>query len=308
MFSVIIPLYNKKQFVSRSIESVLNQSFIDFEIIVVDDGSIDGGGEFVAAQYGPKIRLIRQANQGVSAARNTGIQHANFDYLAFLDADDVWHPDFLFWMHFVLEKFPEVRMAGSSYSNSELPEKFKDPRISVIDDYFSQADYNTLFTSSSTVIHKSFFELKEGFKTHLTKGEDIDVWLRAFDLFRKACYVHAPLMFYDLKASGSLETKPKLERTIFSEMYQEEYAISDHFPSWLTFRDKYLTLNLFQYFDQKENFLAGKILLKRRINSYPFSQIPYLLPFSFFKYALPNPVLKKLIRNYLKFCFRYLIK
>lgn len=286
----------------------MNQSFSDFEIIVVDDGSTDGGGEFVAAQYGEKVKLIIQDNQGVSAARNKGIQNAGFEYIAFLDADDLWHRDFLFWMHHIIEKFPDVSMLGSSYSNVALPEKFDNPVISEIEDYYAQADYNTLFTSSSTVIHQNFFKNREGFKTHLKKGEDIDVWLRAFDWFKKAYYVRAPLMFYDLKASDSLKSNPNLYQTVFSEMYHEDYAISDYFPSWQTFRDKYLLLNLFQYFDKKENYPIAKKLLRQRNNSYPMSQLPYFLPFSFFSYILPNPGLKKLVRNYLKFCFRYIYK
>lgn len=275
---------------------------------MVDDGSTDGGGEFVAAQYGSKVKLIFQDNQGVSAARNKGIQNAGFEYIAFLDADDLWHRDFLYWMHHVMEKFPDVGMLGSSYSNEDLPEKFENPVISEIEDYFEQADYNTLFTSSSTVIHQSFFKNREGFKTHLKRGEDIDVWLRAFDWFKKAYYVRAPLMFYDLKASESMKSNPNLHQTVFSEMYKEDYAISDYFHSWQTFRDKYLLLNLFQYFDKKENYPIAKKLLRQRNNSYPMSRLPYLLPFSFFSFILPNPGLKKLVRNYLKFCFRYIYK
>lgn len=286
----------------------MNQSFADFEIIVVDDGSTDGGGELVTSQYGNKVRLISQPNQGVSSARNTGIKNASFEYLAFLDADDVWHPDFLFWMHFIIENFPGIGMLGSSYSNIGLLEKYDNPKISLIEDYFSQADYNTLFTSSSTVLRKDFFENKEGFKTHLTKGEDVDVWFRAFDWFKKACYVHVPLMFYDTKASGSVMSHPALEQTIFTDMFKEDYGISAHFSSWKTFRDKYLILNLFQHFDSVHNFSIGKKLLRQRLNSYPLSQLPYLLPYSFYRFALVRPRLKKLVRNYLKFCFRYIYK
>mgnify|MGYP003661299564 CR=1 FL=1 len=99
MFSVIIPLYNKKHYVSRAIDSVLNQTFQDFEVIVVNDESTDGGVELVKEKYGEQVHLLNQKNQGVSVARNTGIEQAQFPYIAFLDADDYWHSDFLFWMN-----------------------------------------------------------------------------------------------------------------------------------------------------------------------------------------------------------------
>jgi glycosyltransferase involved in cell wall biosynthesis len=308
MFSVIIPLYNKAPFIMRAIDSVLNQTFQDFEIIVVNDGSTDGGESLVEGYKSKSIKLISQKNQGVSAARNTGIKEAKFPYIAFLDADDYWHPDYLFWMTSVLDKYPEAGMLGSSYSNEELPGKILNPTILEIDDYFKRAVHNTLFTSSSTVIRSDFFDKNQGFKSHLTRGEDIDVWLRAFDWFQKAYYVKAPLMHYDLEASDSLKLSPDLQQTIFAEMFKSHYAISTKSIEWITFRDKYLALNLFQYFDSSANFSVGKKLLSQMTNSYPLSKSLYQLPFSFFKMALRHSGLKKLIRNYLKFCFRYLYR
>ncbi|WBL41301.1 glycosyltransferase family A protein [Algoriphagus halophytocola] len=306
MFSVIIPLFNKAPYIQRAIDSVLNQSLQDFEIIVVNDGSTDGGEELVKDNYGDQVILFNQTNQGVSAARNRGIAQSKFDFIAFLDADDYWHPEYLFWMNHVLEEFPNAGLLGSSYANEQLPDKILEPTILEITDYFKTAVENTLFTSSSTIIHRDFFTDKVGFKSNLTKGEDIDLWLRAFDWTKKAYYVQAPLMHYDLEASGSVEVIPNLDCTIFTEMFKIEYEIPSDNPCWLVFRDKYLTLNLFQYFDSEANFFKGQNLLKERTNSYPLSQIPYLLPFFFFKFALRDPSLKKLIRNYLKFCFRYI--
>ena len=93
--SVIIPLFNKAQYVTRAIDSVFAQTYQDFEIVVVDDGSTDGGPELVQKYRDPRLRLVRQPNQGPGAARNCGIQETTAPYLAFLDADDEWLPDFL---------------------------------------------------------------------------------------------------------------------------------------------------------------------------------------------------------------------
>lgn len=93
--SVIVPLYNKGQTIQRSLESITAQTFPDFEGIIVDDGSTDSGPEIVAAYPDPRFRLIRQTNAGPGAARNRGLTEAQAPLVAFLDADDVWHPEYL---------------------------------------------------------------------------------------------------------------------------------------------------------------------------------------------------------------------
>ena len=96
MLSVVIPLYNKEHTILRTIYSVITQTYADFEVIVVDDGSKDAGARLLAEHvHDGRIRIVRQENQGVSAARNRGVAESQYEYIAFLDADDEWLPTYL---------------------------------------------------------------------------------------------------------------------------------------------------------------------------------------------------------------------
>jgi glycosyltransferase involved in cell wall biosynthesis len=107
--SVVIPTYNRAQFVTKAIDSVLSQTFTDYEIIVVDDGSTDNTKETLK-QYRDKIKYIYQENSGVSTARNTGIKNSTGPWLAFLDSDDKWLPEYLSTQMEQAGQFPEICM------------------------------------------------------------------------------------------------------------------------------------------------------------------------------------------------------
>jgi GT2 family glycosyltransferase len=115
MVSVIVPLFNKVSYVKRSIDSILRQTHGDFEIIVVDDGSTDGGDQVVAGIGDARLRLIRQQNAGPGAARNAGIALARGSILAFLDADDEWTPTFLERSLALLEREPQAAAVTSAF-------------------------------------------------------------------------------------------------------------------------------------------------------------------------------------------------
>ena len=106
-YSVVIPVYNKAPYIARTLTSVLAQNFDDYEIIVVDDGSTDDSMQKLRQVQSPKIRIIRQENQGVAVARNTGILAAQGEYIAFLDADDAWLPEYLQTIDHLVENYPQ---------------------------------------------------------------------------------------------------------------------------------------------------------------------------------------------------------
>ena len=107
IISVVIPLYNKEKKIEYTLKSVFTQTFQNFEIVIVDDGSTDNSVEEVEKFTDSRIRLIHQTNAGVSAARNRGIEAASGELIAFLDADDVWMPEYLATQYGLYQKYPE---------------------------------------------------------------------------------------------------------------------------------------------------------------------------------------------------------
>ena len=120
MISVIIPLYNKVDHIEDTLRSVLAQTYKDYEIVVVDDGSIDGSTELVENLGIDNLRLIRQNNAGVSAARNSGIEEARGEFVALLDADDLWKPDYLAVQFEMTQKYPDCDVLRQ-IMNSRIP-------------------------------------------------------------------------------------------------------------------------------------------------------------------------------------------
>src|ERR1035437_6016704 len=117
MFSIIIPLYNKAKYIQKAIHSILSQTFQEYEIIIVNDGSTDNSLEVISSCQLSTVnyQLINQENKGVSTARNNGVKLAKYDYIAFLDADDWWEPTYLEEMKALIDEFPDAGIYGSSY-------------------------------------------------------------------------------------------------------------------------------------------------------------------------------------------------
>lgn len=185
--SVVIPLYNKEKYVKRAINSVLNQTYQEFEIIVINDGSSDNSEAKVKEINDNRIKLITQENAGVSAARNRGIKEAKYELIAFLDADDAWKPQFLETIQRLRNNYPQAGIYGTAYeyqmpSGKKIPANFNSiPNTDwegIIDDYFKASIKNQLLWTSAVAIPKKVFNDVGYFTVGMTRGEDLDMWLR----------------------------------------------------------------------------------------------------------------------------------
>ena len=185
-FSVVITVFNKQDYIAKTIQSVLAQTVKDFEIIIVNDGSTDHSLEVIKNFSSPKIKIIDQHNTGASAARNRGIAEATGKFIALLDGDDLWKPTYLQEIEKLQHSFPnakifatavEIGSASGLYASSY---SFKNPeqKNHLLLDYFTSSYQNTLLTSSSSVIHKDIFDKTGFFDESIKSGEDTDMWIR----------------------------------------------------------------------------------------------------------------------------------
>lgn len=185
-FSVIIPLYNKRDTIERAIRSVVRQDFNSVEIVVVDDGSTDGGHKAVLPWISSDLRVVRQANKGVSAARNSGARHSTGEYLCFLDADDEWRDGRLTELRSLISRFPgcvlySCRHAVQYGSKGEKPRRpVFNGKIheSILENFYDIYARHEVVNSSTACVPRQTFEMIGGFPEDAKVGEDIWFWLQ----------------------------------------------------------------------------------------------------------------------------------
>lgn len=189
LVSVIIPLYNKAPYIKRAINSVLIQTVQNFEIVVVNDGSTDNGDKIVTEFHDSRIILVHQQNQGVSAARNYGVEIAKSNLISFLDADDEWEPEFLEAVLKLRIRYPDAGLYTTGWHScirGKLIKRrysgFKEGWEGIIPNIFrtiSLSDGSTFpGNSSSTAVPKDVFLESGGFRRGCSAAEDIDLWAR----------------------------------------------------------------------------------------------------------------------------------
>jgi len=190
-FTVVIPLYNKAAEIRATLNSVFAQTFSDFKVIVIDDGSTDHSVKIVEEFTDTRLRLIRQENQGVGPARNKGVSEAESPFIAFLDADDYWYPEHLEYLNELIDRFPQAQWMATAYEKAftaklikpvDTPlRSFEQGWQGEVPDYFAMAKKDAPAWTSAMCFSKDFFQKLGGFDPSITMGagEDTDLWIRA---------------------------------------------------------------------------------------------------------------------------------
>lgn len=267
-FSVIIPLYNKAPYVRKTVESVLGQTFVDYELLIIDNGSNDGSSEIVAGFTDSRIRIFRlEENVGVSNARNKGVSLSSSPYITFLDADDWWEPTFLEEMARLIEHHPDAGIYGTGYYIVKNSKKRVAP-IGV-EEGFTEDEINycavyakTLcmpLTSITAAMPRSIFDEMGGFKSHLKLGEDFDLWIR-IALKHKAVLLNKPLSNYnqdvDITYRGTHHLRDPKEHMLWNLGYLEPEEKTN--PDYKQLIDNLRTYGLLPYLLTKQHRDAAR--------------------------------------------------
>lgn len=181
--TVVIPLYNKERFVERALQSVMQQTSPAQQIVVIDDGSTDGSAAVAEALGKNRIELLRQNNSGPAAARNAGIAAARHEFVAFLDADDEWHPEFLQEIRALISAHgdPGIGIYSTLFVRDRVGERgphVYQNRFTALDSFLSPCEYGYPVNSSCVVVPRAVLIENGGFNESQSMLEDVDLWIR----------------------------------------------------------------------------------------------------------------------------------
>lgn len=222
-FTVVIPLYNKEREIGATLRSVLRQTRLPEEILVVDDGSTDGSAAEVRRVDSPLVRLITQPNAGVSAARNRGITEARGSHIALLDADDEWEPGFLAAVEALIDEFPDCGLYCTGFTVVNHDGCFPAPgpeRRGVVENFFRDSAHRYIAIPSVSCIPRRVFDDVGDFPVGMKIAEDLHLWIRIARRYR-VCYTPERLVRYSRVASNRSASSYTPERTdhSFEELY-----------------------------------------------------------------------------------------
>lgn len=242
MISVVIPLYNKEQYILPTLHSLLEQQGVEFEVIVVDDGSTDGSVAAVERLQDKRITLVQQPNGGPSSARNTGVRHAHFDWVLYLDADDKLLPDALatfakyirsqqgidcFCCNFYTEQGGKRRLFATRYPEGLIPNNFR------------AFLFHRCFPRTGTAVFRKDFLSQHPFKEYLRRYEDLEQLFQMFP-YGKFYRISQPLFVYN--TDGCAASQPR-------KNWKEDFAAYIDIDDQLSWRN----IALYDFFLKAKN-------------------------------------------------------
>ena len=275
MFSVIIPLYNKEDYVGKAVNSVLSQTLQDFELIIINDGSTDSSLRVVEeiTKKSLHTKIITQHNQGVSVARNNAVAIAKNEYICFLDADDWWDSSFLQEMKDLIDLYPEAKIWSTEYYYV-LNKKYR----KCVNAHTGYINYPKCYfnsgampiSSSSVCIMRSVFCELGGFPLGIRLGEDFLLWSMVA-LQYKVAFLNKPLSYYNHDIPTSLTATRNIHNPQFHMLFNlsileqniEKLDDDDKINDWKLLIDKLRVDGLFEYYIHDEyREIAKKELIK----------------------------------------------
>lgn len=299
--SVVIPLYNKQNSIAATLQSVLAQTYTNYEIIVVDDGSTDRSAEVAEATlrefsgrpmgYGLEFRVLKKLNGGVCSARNRGIQEAKYNYIALLDGDDQWDEHYLEEQVKLIQDFPEAKMWGINFaemSNGELirklPTGLPEGYRGYVENYFQiPGRISDLYCSSSVVIQKEVFDKVGYFDERIKYAEDNDMWFRIIARYRVAFYDRY-MAFYLFDAENRALNNP-IPLKYFLPYYVDKYTDFKDNTVFYTWINRWSTNHIRKYYFKE--IKGQRIDAKEATKKLDYSVIPlkykylYKMPYAF---------------------------
>ena len=275
-FSVIIPLYNKAPYIAKAINSVLAQSFHDYELVIMDDGSKDDSFDVAkkVIEGNDCCRLYRQENAGVSVARNNAVALSQGEYLCFLDADDWWAPTFLEEMTKLIDEYPDAGIYGTSYTIvNETKKKTRVANIGIDDGFeIGYINYCRVYAKNlimplwtgAVCMPRNIFEEFGGFPKGIKLGEDFLLWIRVA-LKYKVAFLNKPLAYYnqdvDLVNRGVHRSHKPEEHMLWNVDFLADEERNN--PDYKQLIDNLRTYGLYSYYLSKEyHNVAAKELEK----------------------------------------------
>jgi glycosyltransferase involved in cell wall biosynthesis len=279
-FSVVIPLYNKEGYVESTLKSVLEQTFTDFEIIVVNDCSTDASMSVVEKIQDSRIKILEHSmNKGLSASRNTGIKNAEASYIAFLDADDLWKPDFLKKIDFLITHYPEASLFATKYevllkNNKVISFNFKIDAFEdhgIIANFFDSSLNQSIFYPSCLCVDSKVFEDIGYYNENISFSEDVDFNIRSQSKFKLA-YSDEALVTYLSDSENQITKNSLLGKTVPDyDYYEAQYKNRKDIKRYLDFQ-RYLKAKLFKlsrdyqsYHKLKDKIDLTNLTAKQRI-------------------------------------------